>query len=134
MTGYRRKVTKRPRIVRNPAGKAKAIKGLPRAPSALEALLAMQLRAAGITGYVREFRFAPGRRWRFDFAFWNERLAIECEGGTWSHGRHTTGSGFASDCEKYNAAVLLGWRVLRYTGEQIKSGQALAQIEQALEP
>lgn len=124
----------RTRIVRKPASKAKAIKGLPRAPSALEALLAMQLRAAGITGYVREFRFAPGRRWRFDFAFWNERLAIEVEGGIWSGGRHVTGKGFQADLEKYNAAVLLGWRVLRFSGEQIKSGQALAQIEQALEP
>lgn len=128
---------RRPRTVRKTAGKAKAIRGLQRAPSALEALLALQLRSAGITGYTREYKFAAGRRWRFDFAFvnpWKHRLAIECEGGTWSRGRHTTGSGFAADCDKYNAAMLLGWRVLRYTGEQIRSGQALAQIEQALEP
>jgi hypothetical protein len=34
-------------------------------------------------------------------------------------GRHTSGGGFIKDCEKYNAAALLGWRVLRYTTSNI---------------
>lgn len=120
--------------MRKAPGASKPRIRLPNEPSALEALLAVHLRAAGITGYVREFRFAPGRRWRFDFAWWNERLAVEVEGGTWSAGRHVRPAAFALDCEKYNAAALLGWRVLRFTGDQIKSGLAIAQIEQALEP
>jgi very-short-patch-repair endonuclease len=62
-----------------------------------------------------EFRFHPKRRWRFDFAWPAEKIAVECEGGTWSGGRHTRGKGYEGDCEKYNEAVILGWRVLRFT-------------------
>jgi len=73
---------------------------------------------------VREFRFSKTRRWRFDFAFPTEKVAVEVEGvtkygGARKIGRHQTPKGMAADCEKYNAAVLLGWRVLRYTQDQI---------------
>jgi very-short-patch-repair endonuclease len=71
----------------------------------------------GPTGFdlVREYLFARPRRWRFDFAHPCTMVAIEIEGGTWVNGRHTRGSGFEADCEKYNAAAILGWRVLRFT-------------------
>jgi very-short-patch-repair endonuclease len=42
-------------------------------------------------------------------------LAVEVEGGMWTRGRHVRGEGYEGDCEKYNAAVLGGWRVLRFT-------------------
>jgi very-short-patch-repair endonuclease len=108
--------------------------------SALEELLALQLKAAKIP-CLREFRFAEPRRFRFDFVVWDQavdfdatscRLAVECEGGSWVKGAHGRGVHFASDCEKYNLATELGWRVLRYTMSQIKSGEALAQIERCL--
>lgn len=41
-------------------------------------------------------------------------------------GRHTRGSGFVKDMEKYNAAGLLGWRVFRFTPKQLKTGEAQA--------
>ena len=86
--------------------------------------------------YVREYRFAPRRRWRFDFA-WpdgpiHDRWAVEVEGGTWVNGRHGRGKGFEADCEKYARAALLGWRVIRVTPAQIRSGAALAWIERAV--
>ena len=62
-----------------------------------------------------EYRFHPKRRWRFDFANPEYKVAIEFEGGIWTGGRHTRGTGYKNDCDKYNAAQLLGWRVLRYT-------------------
>ena len=68
---------------------------------------------------VPEFRFNPARRFRFDYA-WPEnkagKVAVELEGGTWCIGksRHTTGAGYASDMIKYNIATEMGWRVLRY--------------------
>jgi hypothetical protein len=47
-------------------------------------------------------------------------VAVEFEGGIWSNGRHIRGKGYARDVEKYNLAVLEGWRVLRYTTENTK--------------
>jgi very-short-patch-repair endonuclease len=80
----------------------------------------------------REFRFHPDRKWRFDFAWPEKMVAVEVEGGTWSGGRHTTGLGFQKDCEKYNAATALGWRVFRYTSEQVRSGMAVNQIREII--
>lgn len=64
---------------------------------------------------VSEYQFTPDRRWRFDFASPDKMLGIEIEGGMWSKGRHTRAMGYTNDCEKYNAATLLGWRVFRFT-------------------
>ena len=68
---------------------------------------------------VREHVFAPPRRWRFDFAWPDQRVAIEIEGGVWNNGRHNRAAGFIGACEKYNAAVMRGWRVLRFAGHQL---------------
>ena len=68
---------------------------------------------------VQEFKFNPDRRWRFDFAWPEQKVAVEIEGGVWSGGRHTRGAGFIGDCEKYNAAVLSGWRIFRFTSKHI---------------
>lgn len=70
---------------------------------------------------VPEHRFHPVRKWRFDFAYPQKMIAIECEGGHWTGGRHTRGSGFAKDCEKYSAAAELGWLIFRLTGPMITS-------------
>ena len=117
--------------------------------SKLEETLSLHLRAAGLFP-VREYRVGAAavggaglglrkrlaeaelKDWRIDFAFPDQKLAIECEGGTWTGGRHTTGTGFDADCDKYNKLTLMGWRVLRFTGTAIKSGVALQCIEAAL--
>ncbi len=65
---------------------------------------------------LQEYRFHPTRRWRFDLAWPSVKLAVEIEG----RGRHQTFMGFAKDAEKYNAALLLGWRVLRYPAAFVK--------------
>lgn len=59
------------------------------------------------------------RKWRFDFAYPQIKMAFEVEGGTWTGGRHVNPLGYAKDCEKYNAAVLQGWRVFRLTPQMI---------------
>ncbi|MFA5135558.1 MAG: hypothetical protein WC505_07280 [Patescibacteria group bacterium] len=71
---------------------------------------------------VKEWKFAKeiGRRWAFDFAWPDVKLAVEIEGGVWIGGRHTSGAGFTKDMEKYNAAALMGWTLLRYTPTAIK--------------
>jgi len=62
-----------------------------------------------------EYRFHPVRRWRFDIALPEHQIAVEYEGIFSRKSRHTTVTGYSKDCEKYNEAVKLGWRVLRYT-------------------
>ncbi len=89
------------------------------------------LSATGLPEAIREYRFAPPRRWRFDYAWPAQRIALEIEGGVWTGGRHVRGKGYVSDCEKYSEAALLGWRVLRVTPAQIKDGRALALVERA---
>lgn len=94
-----------------------------------ENLLEAFLRAELITGWEREYHFHPTRKWRFDFAWPAEKVAVEVEGGVWSNGRHTRGSGFIEDCIKYNEAVVLGWKVIRVTTEMVRSGVAIDYIK-----
>ena len=94
--------------------------------------MATQLDQAGLGGYKKEVLFHNTRKWRFDFAFTHEKVAVEVEGGVWTRGRHTRGAGFISDAEKYCEALLLGWRVLRVAPEHIESGQALEWVQRAL--
>lgn len=91
------------------------------------------LAAAGLPAPTLEHRFAPPRRWRFDYAWPDQRIALEIEGGTWSGGRHVRGRGYENDCIKYNQAVLLGWTVLRVTTSMLRDGRALALLEQAFD-
>lgn len=80
-------------------------------------------RAAGLPEPIPEYQFHHARKWRIDFAWPIHRIGIEIEGGIWSAGRHTRGSGYLADMEKYNAATMLGWRLLRYAPAQL--GQAI---------
>lgn len=86
----------------------------------------------GLPEPQREFKFHPTRKWRFDFA-WpanatnpprKESIAVEIEGAVWVLGRHTRGSGFVKDMEKYNEAAKHGWRVFRFTPQELKKGIA----------
>lgn len=99
-----------------------------------EVAMARTITRAGLPAPVEEHRFAPPRLWRFDFAWPDRKLALEVEGGTWSaeESRHTSGAGFEADCEKYNAAALAGWAVLRVTSKMIDDGRALEVLERAL--
>lgn len=108
--------------------------------SAAEDLVELWLKDAGIP-YVAQWRFHPTRRWRFDFAIgehhgtWkmleieNRKLAIEVEGGQWTGG-HKRGDAADSDCEKFNTATLMGWKVLRFTTNQVNQGLAWKPIHQ----
>jgi very-short-patch-repair endonuclease len=103
--------------------------------SHLEAALYDQLKAAQLTdGLVREHKFHPIRKWRFDFAWPSQDVAVEVQGGIWlgKRGRHTSGTGMARDIEKSNSAALLGWRLFAYTADMISSGQAVEQLGRVL--
>jgi very-short-patch-repair endonuclease len=100
--------------------------------SVLEDLLAWQLHAWGLPEPVRELVFAPPRRWRLDFAWPEARVAVEVDGGTWTGGRHVRGAGIEADCAKFSEAAVLGWRVLRVTGDMVRHGQAADLVRRAL--
>lgn len=105
---------------------------MPPPESPLVAKFRFQLRAAGIGNYVTEFRFHPTRMWRFDLAWIEQKLAVEIEGGIWTGGRHTRGGGFSGDCEKYNEAVLNGWKILRFHSGMIDNGDGWQMVKRAL--
>jgi very-short-patch-repair endonuclease len=104
--------------------------------SALEETFAFQLRCQGdhFPKAEREYRFHPGRDWRFDFAWPRHMVAVEVEGGVRMIGRHQRPEGFVRDLEKYNEAALLGWLVLRVADTHLESMRALAWLERALHP
>lgn len=83
------------------------------------------------------------RQWSADFALTDHRILVEVEGGTWMQaivqpdgkviaGHHSHPIGYEKDCEKYNAAAILGWRLLRFTTQMVNDGRALRTIQQAL--
>ena len=96
------------------------------------------VRFAGIPAPVVEFAFHPTRAWRFDRAWPKDRLAVEIEGGIWMKGKtghggaHTLPTNVLRDMEKYNAAVLLGWRVLRFADTHLNSPYAIESVKEAL--
>lgn len=100
--------------------------------SKLETLFWLQVVGLPIPEPEREYRFHPSRRWRLDFAWPELRLAVEIEGGIWTQGRHTRGSGVKGDMDKYNALTILGWRLLRFDGDAVRSGEAVACVREVV--
>src|ERR1051325_2237027 len=94
----------------------------------LEALL----RTLKVPEPVREFKFDEKRKWRFDYAWPDHKVALEVEGGIWNQGRHNRGSGFIKDIEKYNAAGGLGWRGFRTTPDALLTTQTIEMLRNVL--
>jgi len=67
------------------------------------------------THVVEEYKFHPKRKWRIDFYLPEFGLAIELEGGIFTQGRHTRGSGFMADIKKYNEITAAGLSLIRVT-------------------
>jgi len=84
----------------------------------------------GLPEPTKELNFHPTRKFAFDYAWHEQRLAFEIEGGAFSRGRHVRPKGFTRDIEKYNEAQLMGWVVLRGTSEQVKRGDAIKWVLQ----
>lgn len=99
-----------------------------------EDLFGLQLRAH-YPNAAKQWRFAQpvGRQWRFDWALVDVKLAIEIEGLVMRRlagqlvvmGRHATPAGIYEDMAKYNTAILLGWRVLRFGQNDIAPRRAI---------
>lgn len=88
-------------------------------------------RAHGFPEPVAEYRFAPPRRWRFDFCWPNHRLALEVQGGLWTRGRHTRGAALLKEHEKLNTAAAMGYRVLFCTPDDVRTGRVAGPLAAA---
>jgi hypothetical protein len=101
---------------------------------ATTALFLAGLQASGLPRPIPEFRFARPRKWAFDFAFPEQKVAVEVEGGIWTRGRHTRGAGYLADMEKYNRANHLGWRLYRTTPDGLTTQATLDALRELLAP
>ena len=83
-----------------------------------------------------EFKFHAVRKWRFDFAWPDHKLAVEIEGGMFqgSNTGHRSITGMMRDIEKYNAAQLDGWCVLRFHAKDLdeRPGSVVAWVKLGL--
>lgn len=68
-----------------------------------------------------EYRFHDKRRFKFDWAIVHLKIAVEYEGLMSVKSGHTTLAGYTENCNKYNLALMDGWRVLRYTAKNYKN-------------
>lgn len=85
---------------------------------------------AGDLAFLRPSDGKP-YEWRFDYLF-DGLVAIECQGGVWTQGRHSRGEGQTTDMLKFNAAQCLGYIVLLFTPEQMESGEFFPILKKAL--
>ncbi len=108
----------------------------PSKKSHLEERIASYIQHKQLARPVRQLHFAKetlGRQWRFDFAWPDRGLALEIDGGTFmAKGAHNTGMAMLKDAQKYNAALLLGWRVFRVTDRMFRDGEAFTVLEAML--
>ena len=86
----------------------------------------------GIPTPAAEYRFAPPRRWRFDWAWPAQMCALEGQGGLFVHGRHSRGAALLNEHDKLNRAAGLGWRVLYCTPQTLESVEIMNAIRLAL--
>ena len=89
--------------------------------------------AAGLPEPVPEYQFASPRKWRFDWALVNEKIAIEIQGGIFTGGRHVRGPSLLKEMEKLNAAACIGWRIIYLTPQQFNSGHGVGLFLKAIE-
>jgi hypothetical protein len=81
-----------------------------------------------------EFKFAlPEREFRFDFAWVDEKVALEVNGGIFRKGGGAhQGKGHLRDMEKLNLAQTLGWDVLQVTPGELFNPLTLDLLRRAL--
>jgi hypothetical protein len=99
-----------------------------------EEIFAAELKHNGIS-FVREIRFHPIRKWRFDFAFprMEPDIVLDVQGGLGTKtGYHSSEKGYANDAAKSFEAQMLGLMVLHVTNDMIKNGTALKMVQRAL--
>jgi hypothetical protein len=100
----------------------------------LEAKVARQFSMANLPAWEPHFYFCPGRRWNFDFAWPDCKVACEINGGTFlpaKHG-HTNGAHLHGEYEKLNAGQTMGWIVLQFDTKHVSANEVVTGVFDAL--
>jgi very-short-patch-repair endonuclease len=95
-------------------------------------IVAAFFQSNGVPAPATEVKFHPTRKWRFDYAWHDSKVALEIEGGVWIGGRHTSGAGFVKDMEKYNEASALGWRIIRFQPKELLKSSTVEILKRCL--
>ena len=91
-------------------------------------LLGKHLKELGLGPVVYELKFCDGRKFAFDLACPDQRLAFECNG----HWKGHHGAGWSKGYEKTNLAQMLGWRVFTFANSEVLKGKAKEFLSQWL--
>ena len=111
-----------------------------------EAILAHHIQLEGLPTPEQQFCWAKHlrnenghvRMFRFDFAWPDLKVAAEVDGGKFMLRRSRAQKGrlvpvgqhnHRDDLRRGNIAALEGWRVLRYTPDQVMSGEAIRELK-----
>lgn len=103
-----------------------------KAKTDLEGMLRAGLKGAGLyDGCTEQVKAIDGRRFAWDFCWADEpyRLLAEVQGSVWVKGGHNTGTGLNRDYTKLNLATIAGWHIMFFSGDMIKDGTAIIQLE-----
>lgn len=127
------------REVRPPlAGKKKRGKAV----SDLEERFAQDLQFHGVTGWVRQGLWCPGRKFAGDFVFGAAALLVEVEGGLFGRPckickrsgspSHSSVGGILRDIEKSQEAALAGFTLVRLSEKDVRSGKGIEIVKTLL--
>jgi len=96
-------------------------------------------------GAVAEFQFHPTRRWKIDWAYREQMVALEIEGGLFGRGKkcptcgrrkvagHSSVERIKTDLVKYRELSLMGWILIRVTPQEFRDGTAAELVKRAFE-
>jgi hypothetical protein len=120
LAGAAERAQDRPKRTRGPTPRPKPTAALRESPGEAALAAALRLHGKDLPAPEREYVFAPPRRWRADFRWTG--LLVEVDGGTYAPGggRHAGDK----DKEKTNMAAVLGYRLLRFSPQQIAADPA----------
>lgn len=89
-------------------------------------------RECGLPTPLEEYQFHPDRKWRFDFAFPFEKVALEVDGGIWIGGGHNRGAQLKKTWEKENEANAIGWHIFKCEPKDLCSKSVVEFLKRAM--
>lgn len=114
-----------------------AATGKPKGSEAEDALAWQIKHCSDLPQPTRHVQLVAGRKFEVDFVWDKQSICVEVDGGVWMQGHYGQGGGAHSrpanilrDMEKSNLVQRLGYRLFRFTPEQVKNGQALEFIKE----